>query len=171
METSPSPSPKKGFGIPLSAWLKKDLRKLCDDLLSASSLSKHSFFNQQYVDRLFLTTGVTVSASDRATLVTGLNNGSETRASVLRKVVDGTLVLSDGSQQFTTSYGQAFYDQEFRSAFVLMEYFGYLRRDPDGPGFNFWLGKLNVANGDYLQAEMVLAFINSPEYRSRFGQP
>ena len=44
--------PKKGFGIPLSAWLKNDLRKLCDDLLSASSLAKHGFFNQQFVDRL-----------------------------------------------------------------------------------------------------------------------
>jgi len=44
--------PKKGFGIPLSAWLKKDLRKLCDDLLSHSSLSRHGFFNQEYVDRL-----------------------------------------------------------------------------------------------------------------------
>jgi hypothetical protein len=76
---------------------------------------------QQYVDKLFATTAVTVSASDRAALVTGFTNGTETRASVLRKVVDGTLILNDGSQQFTTSYGQAFYDQEFRRAFVLME--------------------------------------------------
>ena len=60
-------------------------------------------------------------------------------------------------------------------AFVLMQYFGYLQRDPDsGPdtdfgGYNFWLGKLNEFNGDYIRAEMVKAFISSIEYRQRFG--
>src|SRR3989449_9914479 len=44
--------------------------------------------NQQYVDKLFLTTGVNASASDRTALVNGLNGGTETRASVLRKGVD-----------------------------------------------------------------------------------
>ena len=51
-----------------------------------------------------------------------------------------------------------------------MEYFGYLRRDPDAAGYAFWLGKLNQF-GNYLDAELVKAFITSPEYRSRFGQP
>jgi hypothetical protein len=56
-----------------------------------------------------------------------------------------------------------------------MEYFGYLRRNPNDPpdnnfnGYNFWLNKLNVFNGDFLQAEMVKAFLNSSEYRGRFG--
>ena len=59
---------------------------------------------------------------------------------------------------------------EFRRAFVLMQYFGYLRRDPDAAGFNFWLDKLNQFNGDYIRAEMVKAFISSIEYRQRFGQ-
>ncbi len=59
---------------------------------------------------------------------------------------------------------------EFRRAFVLMQYFGYLRRDPDAAGYNFWLGKLNEFNGDYIRAEMVKAFISSIEYRQRFGQ-
>jgi hypothetical protein len=58
---------------------------------------------------------------------------------------------------------------EFRRAFVLMQYFGYLRRDPDAEGFNFWLSKLNEFNGDYIRAEMVKAFISSTEYRQRFG--
>ncbi|HEX7316613.1 MAG TPA: CHRD domain-containing protein [Pyrinomonadaceae bacterium] len=58
---------------------------------------------------------------------------------------------------------------EFRRAFVLMQYFGYLRRDPDAEGFNFWLSKLNQFNGDYIRAEMVKAFITSIEYRRRFG--
>jgi uncharacterized repeat protein (TIGR01451 family) len=59
---------------------------------------------------------------------------------------------------------------EFRRAFVLMQYFGYLRRDPDAAGFDFWLKKLNDFNGDYIRAEMVKAFITSIEYRQRFGQ-
>jgi hypothetical protein len=55
-------------------------------------------------------------------------------------------------------------------AFVLMEYFGYLRRDPDAVGYNFWLDKLNSFNGNFVEAEMVKAFITSAEYRARFGQ-
>jgi hypothetical protein len=54
-------------------------------------------------------------------------------------------------------------------AFVTMEYFGYLRRDPDTSGFNFWLNKLNSFNGNFVQAEMVKAFLSSAEYRQRFG--
>jgi hypothetical protein len=62
-------------------------------------------------------------------------------------------------------------------AFVLMEYFGYLRRNPDAApeaslnfaGFNFWLAKLDSFSGNFLNAEMVKAFISSAEYRHRFG--
>jgi hypothetical protein len=56
-----------------------------------------------------------------------------------------------------------------------MEYFGYLRRNPnespdaDFSGFNFWLNKLNAFGGDFKKAEMVKAFISSSEYRKRFG--
>ena len=80
-----------------------------------------SLNNQQYVDKLFQTTGVTASASDRAALVSGLNAETETRASVLQKVVDGITVIAEGNQQFTTSFGKAFYDKEFNRAFVWME--------------------------------------------------
>jgi hypothetical protein len=58
---------------------------------------------------------------------------------------------------------------------VLMQYYGYLRRDPDaGPdasfrGWEFWLNKLDSFGGDYVRAEMVKAFIDSEEYRRRFG--
>jgi len=66
---------------------------------------------------------------------------------------------------------------EFNRAFVLMQYFGYLRRNPDAApeatlnfnGYNFWLTKLNQANGDYIGAEMIKGFITSGEYRGRFG--
>jgi len=127
--------------------------------------------NTQYVDKLFQTTGVNASASDRAALVSGLNGATETRASVLQKVVDGINVISEGNQQFTTTYGQAFYDQQINRAFVELEYFGYMKRNPDDGGYAFWLAKLNSFNGSFVNAEMVLAFISSPEYRARFGQP
>jgi hypothetical protein len=69
-----------------------------------------------------------------------------------------------------------FRQQEMNPAFVLMEYFGYLRRDPnalpdaDLSGYHFWLSKLNQFGGNYLDAEMIKAFITSFEYRTRFGQ-
>jgi hypothetical protein len=126
--------------------------------------------NTQYVDKLFQTTGVPPTSDERNALINGLNGGSETRASVLFKVVDGTNTITDGHLQFNTRYGQAFYENQFNAAFVYMEYLGYLQRDPDEGGFNFWLGKLNQF-GNWVDAQMVLAFIKSPEYRSRFGAP
>ena len=65
--------------------------------------------------------------------------------------------------------------RETNRAFVLMEYYGYMRRNPDDPqdpdfrGWEFWLNKLNDFNGNFVDAEMVKAFINSREYRQRFG--
>jgi hypothetical protein len=99
-----------------------------------------------------------------------LGSGSETRASVLFKVVDGTTTITQGLLVFNTNYGKAFYDAQFNPAFVQMEYFGYLLRDPDDAGYAFWLNKLNTI-GNWVDAQMVLAFITSPEYRSRFGAP
>ena len=49
-----------------------------------------------------------------------------------------------------------------------MEYFGYLRRDPDEAGYQFWLAKLKQFGGDFVRAEMVKAFLSSDEYRARF---
>jgi hypothetical protein len=66
-------------------------------------------------------------------------------------------------------------DQEKNKAFVLMQYFGYLRRNPndapdsDHTGYDFWLSKLNSFNGNFVNAEMVKAFIFSTEYQARFG--
>ncbi|MFL6255865.1 MAG: Calx-beta domain-containing protein, partial [Pyrinomonadaceae bacterium] len=109
----------------------------------------------QYVDALAAGAGVTLTEEERTALVVELLTHRETRAGVLLKMVDK----------------DAFVRAEFNRAFVQMQYFGYLRRDPDAPGFNFWLNKLNAFGGDYIRAEMVKAFINSIEYRARFGQP
>ncbi|MFN2414742.1 MAG: DUF4214 domain-containing protein, partial [Pyrinomonadaceae bacterium] len=89
----------------------------------------------------------------RDSLVAGLNGATLTRATVLRAVAE--------AEEMRT--------REFNRAFVAMQYFGYLRRDPDTAGFNFWLNKLNAFGGNFQNAEMVKAFINSAEYRQRFG--
>ncbi|HEX8474945.1 MAG TPA: DUF4214 domain-containing protein [Pyrinomonadaceae bacterium] len=127
------------------------------------ALYPQSMTAAQYVDALNANTGGALDAAERDALVTRLNNQMETRATVLRKVAED----------------QDFYTQEFNRAFVLMQYFGYLRRNPYDPpeptldftGYDFWLDKLNEFGGDYRRAEMVKAFITSTEYRQRFGQP
>lgn len=94
-----------------------------------------------------------VMQSFRDALVAGLNATTDTRATVLRKVAEYAFLKN----------------REVNRAFVLMEYFGYLRRDADVSGFNFWLNKLNEFSGNFVDAEMVKAFIGSSEYRQRFG--
>lgn len=126
--------------------------------------------NQLFVDKLVTTTGIVLSDSERSALVNGLNSGTETRSSVVFKVVDGTQTLTDGALVFQTTYGKAFFDQELDAAFVFMEYVGYLRRNPDQAGYDFWLAKLK-GYGNWMDAEMVRAFILSPEYRQRFSPP
>ncbi len=114
--------------------------------------------NEQFVDALFANAGVAPAAEERTALVQGLNAGTETRATVLRKVADNA----------------EFRRREQNPAFVLMQYFGYLHRNPDeGPdsdlsGFNFWLKKLEDNGGNFHKAEMVRAFIEATEYRGRF---
>lgn len=109
--------------------------------------------NEQYVDALNANTGNSLTPAERNTLVAGLNAATLTRAEVLRQVAEN----------------EEFGRKEFSPAFVLMQYFGYLRRDPDPSGYQFWLNKLNEFEGDFRRAEMVKAFIISSEYRFRFG--
>lgn len=114
----------------------------------------------QYVDALNAGAGGALTLAERNALVAGLTGGAETRGSVLRKVAENSV--------FTA--------QQFGRAFVYTEYAGYLRRNPDDApdnnlgGYNFWLGKLTQFNGNFVQAEMVKAFISSVEYRARFGR-
>ena len=113
--------------------------------------------NAEWIDLLFqyvkMYTGIDLSPAKRDALIAGLDNGTETRPTTFVKVLDDP----------------DFKDALFNQVFVLMEYYGYLRRDPDQDGFNFWLNKLNQFNGNYINAEMVKAFITSLEYRGRFG--
>jgi hypothetical protein len=113
-----------------------------------------SMTNAQFVDSLYGSMGVAPPQSERDSLVTSLQTGAATRADVLAKLVDN----ADFSRL------------EKNRAFVLMQYFGYMRRDPDQIGWDFWLKKLDDNGGDFVKAEMVKAFLSSDEYRNRFRQ-
>ena len=130
---------------------------------------------EQYVDKLFQNSEVTPTPAERAAAVSAFGTGdTDGRAAALRSVVESASV----------------YNRQFNAAFVLSQYVGYLRRNPnDAPdtdysGFDFWLAKMNsftlpgedarderVALARARRAEMVQAFILSSEYRARFGQP
>jgi hypothetical protein len=114
----------------------------------------------QFVDKLNLNAGGVLLPAERIQLINELSTGAKTRAQVVRTIAeDSDVVISEKNR-----------------AFVLMQFFGYLRRNPnDNPdtnhtGYEFWLSKLNQFGGNFVNAEMVKAFIVSGEYRQRFGQ-
>jgi hypothetical protein len=114
-----------------------------------------------FVDTLNANSGGVLSQGERDALVSQLsaNNSNAGRATVVRLVAQNSEL----------------YRRELNKAFVLMQYYGYLRRNPNDPpdndfvGYDFWLGKLNQFNGNFVNADMVKAFIISSEYRQRFG--
>ena len=115
-----------------------------------------------YVDKLFLTAETTPTQAERDAAIAAFGaGGTEGRAQALLSVIRSSSVST----------------RHLNAAFVLMQYIGYLRRNPnDAPepnldyaGYDFWLTKLNNHNGDYVRAEMIKAFIISGEYRGRFG--
>ena len=117
-----------------------------------------------FVTQLADKAGVPANDPDRAKAISEFGAATDTsdvvaRSRALRDIAENAVV----------------FNSEQNRAFVLMQYFGYLRRDPnsapdtDYTGYDFWLTKLNQFNGDYLAAEMVKAFIDSSEYRTRFG--
>ncbi len=124
-----------------------------------------SLTSAQFVDRLNdnaknNSDAKPLSTAERDQLVNALDAGTMTRGQVLRAVAEDTDLVNS----------------EINRAFVLMEFFGYLRRNPNDPqdsdysGYDFWLTKLNQFNGNYINAEMVKAFTTSIEYRQRFAQ-
>jgi choice-of-anchor B domain-containing protein len=131
----------------------------------ASQVAGSSAFNARfpqtdatsYVGALYASAGFPPTLAERQAAVDAYNaapNVAAGRAAALRVVADSNSVRA----------------AEFNTAFVLLQYHGYLRRNPDEVGYNFWLTKLNQFNGNFVEAEMVKAFITSIEYRQRFGQ-
>jgi hypothetical protein len=79
-------------------------------------------------------------------------NLNQSRSAVLRALAEDS------------AYKSAVYNPSF----VLMEYFGYLQRDADRDGYDFWVNVLdNRVPGNY--RAMVCAFMTSAEYQHRFS--
>jgi hypothetical protein len=94
-------------------------------------------------------------SSKRPELIAEYANGTDqvdSRSRVVRKIVD------------YPEYQKA----ETNPAFVLMQYFGYLTREPDQGGLDFWLNVLNSTNPSNFRG-MVCAFINSAEYQKKYS--
>jgi hypothetical protein len=108
-----------------------------------------SLSNSDYVNRLEQYAGVPVT--NKAALVTALDTSQKSRGQVLREIVES----------------QAVENQFFVRAFVAMQYFGYLRRDPDASGFDGWVTTLMNDPAD--SRHMIYGFLYSSEYRGRFG--
>jgi hypothetical protein len=117
--------------------------------------------NEAYVDRLLANLNMTLTAADpvsgetRNSLVNALNAGTKTRADVLRIIVESTEATN----------------AQFNFAFVAVQYYGYLRRTPDPSGYQAWLNVLNNPDIDPRARPrfMIDGFMNSTEYRFRFG--
>jgi hypothetical protein len=108
----------------------------------------NSLSNSAYVDTLMQIAGVMLP--NRQLLVDALNNGTASRAQVLRQIVESGEV----------------YQKYYNQAFVVMQYFGYLRRDPD----ILYLGWIKVLDANPADSRhMIEGFVNSIEYRQRFG--
>ncbi len=127
-----------------------------------TTLTASEFVNKLNFNTIDLLVGSGTDAGERDALVAQLSpdpTSPALRAQVLRSVSENPM--------FTQRW--------FNKAFVLMQYYGYMRRNPnatpdtDFGGYNFWLGKLNQFNGNFVDAEMVKAFITSGEYIQRFG--
>ena len=147
----------RGLVVGASGWegkLEANKRAFAE-AFATRALFKQSFdglSNAQYVDRLYANAGVRPASAERGEVLGALDRGALTRGAALRRVAENA----------------EFAKREFNPAFVQMQYFGYLRRDPDRAGFDFWLSKLEQFGGDFQKAEMVKAFISSDEYRGRF---
>ena len=105
--------------------------------------------NTAYVDAL--ETNAEVTLTNKAALVEALNTSQKTRAQLLREIVELQSVT----------------DKFFIRAFVAMQYFGYLRRDPDAIGYNNWVTTLTAGPSNF--RHITFGFIYSAEYRQRFG--
>jgi hypothetical protein len=121
------------------AWLQRQEFKSRYDNLS----------NTAYVNALEANAEVIVT--NKQALIDALNGGQMNRGQVLRNIVES----------------QAVADRFFNRAFVSMQYFGYLRRDPDTIGFQNWVNTLNADPNNF--RHMIFGFLFSTEYRQRFG--
>ena len=147
-----------GVYVGAGSWqekLEENRRRLASELVARTEFAgKAAMTDEEFIDALYSNIKLTTARDERERLLSELRNGQTTRASALIHV----------------SENRALYRREYDRAYLLMHYFGYLRRNPaDAPdlnleGFNFWLEILERTN-DY--ASVTRVFIESGEYKDR----
>ena len=133
--------------------LEPSKQALAEDWVTRSEFRAQypdSLSNAEFVNKLFDTAGLSVDAA-RQNYINAMENGA-TRAQVLKGLIES----------------DAFMQKEYNRAFILTQYFGYLRRDPDDAGLEFWLGVLNDREPNNYRG-MVCSFLTSAEYQKRFS--
>ena len=120
--------------------------------LYPATISHQEFINR-LTQRVSSAVGAQLTSAEQQQLVNELNAGSLTRAQAVIRVADHAEVVARLRNE----------------AFVAMQYYGYLRREPEAGGLQDWLRVLNNNPEDYWI--MVWGFIYSPEYQARFGVP
>jgi hypothetical protein len=160
---------KASFGqLPLYAQFMPDRSQLVDGpQLPATTLAFANTFVRRpeflvaypdsmtaaaYVNKLYDTALIMNNPTERQAAIDALMSGAKTRAQVLLDLIEVT----------------EFKQREYNPSFVLMQYFGYLRRDPDQAGYNFWVDIINNREPNNYPA-MICAFLTSAEYQQRFS--
>jgi hypothetical protein len=136
------------------AELKQSTKAFADQFVERGIFKQFypgSLTPEEFVNKLFDTAKLTPFTQERAQQIQEMTVNGKTRAQVLLDVIELP----------------AFKAREYNPAFVLTQYYGYLRRDPEPGGFAFWLDVLNKEPGNY--RGMVCSFITSAEYQQRFG--
>ncbi len=124
--------------------------------------------NTEVVNKLFDSAGLTASIFDlqRQQEIQAINAG-RSRALVLRDVIE-IPDFKNIPNPNDPRYSEIKQTSQYNPAFVLMQYFGYLRRDVDRDGYDFWLDVVNNREPNNYHG-MVCSFITSTEYQLRFG--
>jgi len=122
----------------------------------------------EFVDQLFNSAGLIDASYEqlRHQEIVAMNAG-RSPALVLRDVIE-IPDFKDSPDPNDPRYAEVRQSSQYNPAFVLMQYFGYLRRDVDPDGYSFWLDVVNNSQPNNYHG-MVCAFITSSEYQLRFG--
>jgi hypothetical protein len=114
----------------------------------------HAIYDSQLTNRQFVETvlarGAITNYANKENLIFSMDSGFLTRATALRGIIES----AEADGRFLVE------------ATIVMHYFGYLRRDPDG-AYQDWI---NIYNQTGDSRNVTNGFVNSQEYRNRFGQ-
>jgi hypothetical protein len=140
-------------GFLSGAQLELNKQELVAEIMSRPEFGNkyNALSNSAFVDTLLQTAAVTVAQPVRDAWVTALGAGAQSRAQVYREISERAEVSA----------------KYLHEAQVVSAYYGFFSRNPDGAAYSSYLPRLQ--SGEINQSDLANAFINSQEYRQRFG--